>query len=127
MSIPSRAVLVGYDGSADSDHALSWAEELARRTQRPLQVLISKVDPTQVFEFTVDWHVAKMARIEADARDRLKDSKAPEVSVAVVEAPPVAALGDASRRASLVVVGGAGPARGGCRPGREVPRRRCED
>ena len=81
---------------------------MARRTQRPLHVLISSVDRTQVFEFTADWHVAKMARVEADARDRLKDSKVPEVSVAVVDAPPTQALIDASGQASLVVVGARG-------------------
>lgn len=108
MNISSRSIFVGYDGSADSDYALSWAEEMARRTQRPLHVLISEVDPTHVFEMTRDWHVARMARIEADARDRLKESKAPTVSVTVVKDPPVTALIDASSQASLVVVGARG-------------------
>ena len=108
MNTPSRSILVGYDGSADSDRALSWAEEMARQTRRPLHVLISSVDLTHVFEFGHDWHVAKMARIESDARDRLKESKAPEVSVAVAETSPTTALIDASGQASLVVVGARG-------------------
>ena len=108
MNIPSGSILVGYDGSADSDHALFWAEETARQTQRPLHVLISSVDLTEVFEFQHDWHVEKMARIESDARDRLKESKAPETSVSVVEVVPTAALIDASSQASLVVVGARG-------------------
>ena len=108
MNIPSGSILVGYDGSAESDHALSWAEETARQTQRPLHVLISSVVLTQVFEFGHDWHVAKMARIESDARDRIQESKAPEASVSVVEVPPTTALIDASSQASLLVVGARG-------------------
>jgi len=108
MNIPSGSILVGYDGSADSDHALSWAEELAKRTQRPLRVLISSVDLSQVFEFGHDWHVAKMAGIESDARDRIQESKLPQASVSVVEVPPTTALIEASSQASLLVVGARG-------------------
>ena len=108
MNIHLGSILVGYDGSADSVHALSWADEMAGKAPRPLHVLISSVDRTQVFEFGHDWHVAKMARLESDARDRLKESKAPEFSVAVVDDPPTAALIDASDQASLVVVGARG-------------------
>lgn len=108
MNIPEGSILVGYDGSGDSEHALSWAEEMARRTNRPLQVLISKVDPAQVFAFAVEWHQEMIERIESDARDRLKESKAPGVSIDVVAAPPVEALVEASSHASLVVVGARG-------------------
>jgi len=111
MNIPSASILVGYDGSGDSDHALSWAEEAARTTQRRLHVLISSVDRTQVFDFGHDWHVAKMARIESDARDHVKESKVPKVSVAVVDAPPTDALIDGSGKAYLVVVGARGHGR----------------
>ena len=81
---------------------------MARTTQRPLDVLISSADRTQVFDFGHDWHVAKMARVESDARDRVKGSKAPEVSVVMVDAPPTQALIDGSGQASLVVVGARG-------------------
>src|SRR5680860_697446 len=108
MNIPSGSILVGYDGSADSDHALSWAEELARQTQRPLHVLISSVDRTQVFEFGHDWDVAKMTGIESDALDRMQNSKVPQTSVSVLEVPPTTALIDASSQASLLVVGARG-------------------
>jgi len=108
MNTASCSVLVGYDGSADSDLALGWAEETASRTRRPLVVLISSVDSSQVFEFGNDWYVAEMARLEAAARDRLKGSKAPDVSVTVVGVAPTPALIDASHDASLVVVGSRG-------------------
>lgn len=108
VTIPAGAVLVGYDGSVDSDLALSWADEVARDTQRPLCVLISEVDPTQVLEMTAEWHTARIARIEADARDRIKESRAPFTSVDVVSVPPTAALIDASARGSLLVVGARG-------------------
>lgn len=108
MNTSSGAVLVGYDGSADSELALSWADEMARRTQHPIRVLISEVDPTQVLEVTSDWHAARMAQLDGDARDRLKESTAPGVSVEVVPNPPTRALIDASRESWLLVVGARG-------------------
>lgn len=108
MSIPPRSILVGYDGSADSDHALAWAQAMAGKTHRPLQVLISAVDRTQVFDFNHDSHLAKTARIEADARELVKASGAPDASVTLVDVPPTSALIDASGQASLVVVGARG-------------------
>ena len=73
MSTPEGAVLVGYDGSGDSELALSWGDRLAADRGRPLHVMISEVDPTQILEITGDWHVEKMARLRRDAEDRLKE------------------------------------------------------
>lgn len=108
MDIPEGAVLVGYDGSPDSDLALDWADDLAGRTQRPLQVLISEVDPTQILEITTDWHVARMAATEEAARKRLEGSPVSSALVSRVPDPPVPELIAASRRASVVVVGARG-------------------
>ncbi len=101
-------IVVGYDGSSDSELALDWADELATEQGRPLRVLISEVDPTQVFEATSDWHAAKMAQLEADARDRLTGSRAGDVAVELVSVPPAQALIDASAHAVAVVVGARG-------------------
>jgi nucleotide-binding universal stress UspA family protein len=108
MNAHAGAVVVGYDGSADSDLALAWADEVARDSNRPIRVLISEVDRTQVLEVTSDWHAARMTQLDADARDRLKGSAASEISVDLAKDPPSKALIDASAEAWLVVVGARG-------------------
>ena len=108
MSTPEGAVLVGYDGSGDSELALSWGDRLAADRGRPLHVMISEVDPTQILEITGDWHVEKMARLRRDAEDRLKGARSTQTSVEVVEKPPSEALITSSQHASLVVVGARG-------------------
>lgn len=106
----SRAgeVVVGYDGSSDSELALDWADELAAEQGRALRVLISEVDPTQVLEATSDWHAAKMAELERDVKDRLAAARARDTAHELVDVPPTQALIDASARAATVVVGARG-------------------
>ena len=108
MTTRAGEIVVGYDGSGDSELALGWADELAAEQGRTLRVLISEVDPTQVLEATGDWHAAKMAELEAQARDRLasRQCRHSEVEVAVI--PPSQALVDASARAATIVVGARG-------------------
>lgn len=108
MNTPAGVILVGYDGSSDSDLALSWADDMAYDHNRPLRVLISEVDPTQVLEVTSDWHQAKMAQLEADVRERLLKSRAPEVGLEIVAVPPSEALIAISERCSAVVIGARG-------------------
>jgi len=102
------AIVVGYDGSSDSELALSWAEEMATEQGRPLRVLISEVDPTQVLEVTGDWHLARITQIQVDVRDRLVDTRVHDVGVDVVDRPPALALIEASAHAAAVVVGARG-------------------
>ena len=99
---------MGYDGSSDSELALDWADELAAEEGRPLRVLISEVDATQVLEATSEWHAAKMARLERDARDRLAAAQARHAELELVGVPPTQALIEASARAVAVVVGARG-------------------
>ena len=108
MSTRAGEVVVGYDGSGDSELALEWADELAAEQGRPLRVLISEVDPTQVLEATSDWHAAKMAQLEADARDWLAGARTRDSHVELATDPPTQALIDASARAATVVVGARG-------------------
>lgn len=108
MDTPAGVILVGYDGSSDSELALAWADQLAHDHDKPLRVLISEVDPTQVLEATSDWHQAKMAQLEADVRERLDASRAPDHGFEVVSVPPSEALIAASERCAVVVVGARG-------------------
>lgn len=101
-------IVVGYDGSSDSELALDWADELAAEQGRPLRVLISEVDPTQVLEATSEWHAAKMAELEADAKDRLAGARTRDTALELVSVPPTQALIDASAHAVTVVVGARG-------------------
>lgn len=108
MNTRAGEIVVGYDGSSDSELALDWADELAAEQGRPLRVLISEVDPTQVLEATSDWHESKMAQLESDARDRLAGAQAPKTEIEIASVPPSQALIDASSRAAVVVVGARG-------------------
>jgi nucleotide-binding universal stress UspA family protein len=108
MTTRAGEIVVGYDGSADSELALDWADEIAAEKGRPLRVLISEVDATQVLEATSDWHVLKMAQLESDARDRLAGARAQDRQVEVASVPPSQALVEASAKAATVVVGARG-------------------
>lgn len=92
MSPHAGAVVVGYDGSADSELALDWADELAVGQGRALHVLVSRGEPG----------------VEADARARAAAAHARESVVDVVAEPAGPALVDASARAATVVVGARG-------------------
>ncbi|HSE08095.1 MAG TPA: universal stress protein [Nocardioidaceae bacterium] len=108
MTTRAGEIVIGYDGSGDSELALDWADALAAEQGRSLRVLISEVDATQVLEATSDWHAAKMARLEFDARDRLAGAQCRDSSVELVGSPPTQALVDASAKAAAVVVGAQG-------------------
>jgi nucleotide-binding universal stress UspA family protein len=108
MNTRAGEVVVGYDGSGDSELALDWADALAAEQGRGLRVLISEVDPTQVLEATSDWHAARIAQLESDARDRLAGARTRETSVELIGVPPSQALIDASAKAATVVIGARG-------------------
>ena len=108
MNTRAGEIVVGYDGSGDSELALDWADQLAAEQGRPLRVLISEVDPTQVLEATSDWHAAKIGQLESDARDRLAGARSRDSSIEVVGVPPSQALIDASAKAATVVIGARG-------------------
>lgn len=108
MNIRAGEIVVGYDGSSDSELALDWADELATEQGRRLRLLISEVDQTQVFEATSEWHESKMAELERDAHDRLAGAQAKEKTVEMVDIPPAQALIDASAKAATIVVGARG-------------------
>jgi nucleotide-binding universal stress UspA family protein len=108
MNTRAGEIVVGYDGSGDSELALDWADALAAEQGRGLRVLISEVDPTQVLDATSDWHAARIAQLESDARDRLAGARTRETSIEVIGVPPSQALIDASAKAATVVIGARG-------------------
>ena len=108
MSTRTGEVVIGYDGSADSELALDGADRLASEQGRALRVLISEADVSQVLEATADWHASRMRELEGDAQARLEAARTRDSVVEVVSEPAAAALIDASSRASIVVLGARG-------------------
>lgn len=108
MNTRAGVVVVGYDGSTDSDLALSWADGLAAEQGRSLRVLVCEVDPAQVLEVSNEWHLRRTAEVEADARARLLETRSSDPTLEVVAQPPGPALVSASDRAAAVVVGARG-------------------
>ena len=107
-------VVVGVDGSEQSKSALGWAARYARATSAPLRVVIAWYLPNNY-----DWSVPLPDPWdpESDARKVLEDEMAEvlgaaapdlELSTSVVEGHPAQVLTEASKQASLVVVGSRG-------------------
>jgi nucleotide-binding universal stress UspA family protein len=111
MSTHTGEVVIGYDGSADSELALDWADQLADEQGRALRVLISEVGVSQVLEATADWHATRIHELEEDARSRLEGARTRDHTVEVTSDPAVQALVDASGSAATVVVGARGHSR----------------
>lgn len=111
MGTTTGDIVIGYDGSIDSDLALDWADQLAAEQGRRLRVLISEVDRTQVLEITADWHAERIARLREDARARLAQGRTTEATVEVVAEPATEALVKASAGAATVVLGAQGHSR----------------
>jgi nucleotide-binding universal stress UspA family protein len=108
MSTQTGEVVIGYDGSADSERALDWADQLAAEQGRALRVLISEVDLSSVMEVTADWHDTRIRELQEDARLRLASARTHTHSVEVVSDPAAEALVGASEKASTVVLGARG-------------------
>ncbi|MBP2368164.1 universal stress protein [Pseudonocardia parietis] len=113
---PDGPVVVGVDGSPDSDAALGFAFETAARWGAPLTAVLAGADPV------VDPAVAVVidrALIEREQRELLAQAltgwlaKFPDVEVrgVVAHGSPAAALIEKTPRARLMVVGSRG--RGG--------------
>ena len=117
--IPAGAVVVGVDGSPDSDHAVDWAAEHAANENRDLVLLYGSgppaatlggmtsggMDPT---EFLDDLDKAGHDVLDRAAQRLAADHPEGRVHTAVVRSDPRKALLDASERASVVVVGSRG-------------------
>jgi nucleotide-binding universal stress UspA family protein len=114
----TRPVLVGFDGSASSRHAVDLGLAEARLRGLPLRVVHAFEWPVEdVFMVRGRWPTSKVvddARSRADtwfAREVASVADgAPDVDVSGVfeEVPPARLLVDASREAELVVLGSRG-------------------
>lgn len=101
----SKPVVVGIDGSAASKEALRWASEQSERVGAPLVALISWEIPTMYGWPTYDdADIEKQARETAETAIRETVGQRP-VEVRVKRGHAAASLVDASRDASLLVVG----------------------
>ncbi len=109
MTTPQGAVVIGYDGSADSRLALAWAEQAAHDRRRPLLVLIAEDELAQVLAHAGD--AARTTTLVADAYERLQASESDDISVERVGGPPATALVHAASDASLLVLGAEGHGR----------------
>jgi nucleotide-binding universal stress UspA family protein len=116
MSRNFPGVVVGFDGSAPSTAALDWAAAEAARRGLPLKVVLA-VELGTALPMPMDsgapWAMAKIEgaarEVLADAADRArKTDPGLEVESRLVIDTAAAALVDASRSASLIVVGNRG-------------------
>jgi nucleotide-binding universal stress UspA family protein len=123
--VPHGCVVVGVDGSADSDRAVGWAAAQAALEDRTLAIVHSTSgsalrDTVWLDAQGID-HRELSAALDEAARDTVTSARmlataaAPRIEVvtAVVEPDPRLALVELSQRAHLVVVGsrGRGPVR----------------
>lgn len=109
----SGAIVVGVDGSTSSQRALEWAIQQARLTKAPLVAITTWEWPT-TFGAPVEWPTG--VDFEADATSVLRDCVAAasgghddlDVTLRVEHGHAAVVLTDASKVASLVVVGSRG-------------------
>jgi len=114
-NFPRGAVVVGVDGSPDSDNALSAAVEQARLEHRPLHILHSYDLSPVYFQVLPDRadraaHIKQVAQDIADRALARATETAPglDVTVGLGASDPREALLKASETASIVVVGSRG-------------------
>lgn len=112
-SSDKRPVIVGVDGSRRSKQALSWAAHYASETSRALEVIVAWHHPVN-YGWPVpapeDWDPEADAKLFVDeAADEIRAGlPGIDLTTTVAEGPPAQVLTEASRSASLLVVGNRG-------------------
>jgi nucleotide-binding universal stress UspA family protein len=104
----TAAIVVGIDGSVQSQQAMDWAFHEAERSGDPLHLLHVASDRTysgHVDELFRDALVEDGQRVVAEAKARVPTSLEPRCLVEYVLGPPVEVLVHASETARMVVVG----------------------
>lgn len=110
----SGPIVVGHDGSSFSDQALRWALELAQRASMPVTVVRAwtmRTAPrpkTQEFGYvppSADYADAVRERLAESTRDILAEFPDVDVTLEVERGQPATVVVEASRGASLLVVG----------------------
>lgn len=110
----SGPIVVGHDGSDFADQALRWALELAQRAHMPVTIVrawtmrTAPKPKTQEFGYVPpasDFAAAVRERLDEQTRDLLAQYPEVEVSFTVERGQPATVVVEASRGASLLVVG----------------------
>lgn len=106
----SNRIVVGVDGSAASGAALAWALHQAQITGAPVEMIAAWQYPNtwgmEFAEMNDDW--AGMARTTLDSMEAGSAEDASNVTKTVAQGHPAELLVEASRTASLLVVGSRG-------------------
>ncbi len=112
MTGSENGVLVGYDGSADSNQALSWAARQARLSRSVLTVCHA-----WAVGFTVPRQETAISRLACECGEQVitggmrragDGTESAAVRSLLIEGPAAAVLCEESHRADLVVVGSRG-------------------
>jgi nucleotide-binding universal stress UspA family protein len=115
----NRNVVIGYDGSADSEAALAWGLAFADRHRTPVRI-VQGFDPSQHTLRLVGGNGADAAgQLYAHARQQLKQARDRseddyphlDISTLLEPAAPEDLLIDESRTAATVVIGSRGQSR----------------
>jgi nucleotide-binding universal stress UspA family protein len=103
-------VVVGIDGSADSDIGLRWAERYAKATGSRLELVTSWENPLGygTAYSMPDTHPNQSAHTASEKAAAQLTLPAEQVSVRVVEGSPREVLVEASKNADLLVIGSHG-------------------
>jgi len=104
-------VVVGYDGTPDSQRALEWALHESRRRKTALRVLIVRRDPLTADAMPAFTDSAVVQDWESLARDLLARSAAEETVVEILPGLPAAVFARESADAALTVLGAQGHGR----------------
>jgi nucleotide-binding universal stress UspA family protein len=109
MNERTHGIVVGYDGSSESDEAVRWAAGMALLRGEPLMALVV-VEPMDAPR-TQGWPQSWWEEIEDRARKTLAEAGATDATVERHVGKLVHTLLDASRDASMLVLGSSGHSR----------------
>ena len=101
-------IVVGYDGSPDSEHALTWATSTAARTGSALRVVVAAAPVDLLPDPLREHEEAFAARVAAAAREVVDAVADVDASVVVEHGWALPVLMTAASRAGTLVVGSRG-------------------
>lgn len=105
----SPGIVLGYDGSPDSDVAAAWAAQTASLRGETVTALIV-MDPVDM-PHTTPWPEPWWREIEERGRAALQDAGSADIRIERKAGPTTATLVDAARDASMLVLGSKGHGR----------------
>jgi nucleotide-binding universal stress UspA family protein len=111
MSTRTHGLVLGYDGSPESDEAARWGAGTARLRGEPILALV--VAEPMDSPRSQGWPDSRWSKIEQRAADTLAAVGATDVTVERRVGKPVHTLLDAARDASMLVLGSRGHSRVG--------------